>query len=78
MPSSAGPAPRQTRILRGILLITLAARFFVVMNTGAEVPSAGTWAGAAIIIASGLHIVWQETSPSNRDVLGRGAERKAA
>ena len=40
MPSSATPGPRPTRILRGVLFITLATAFFVVMNTGAKSLSA--------------------------------------
>jgi len=40
LPSPASAAPRETRILRGVLLITLACGFFVVMNTGAKALSA--------------------------------------
>lgn len=44
----------------GALVIILAALAgYIVFG---DVPSVWTWAGAAIIIGSGLHIVWRETS----------------
>ena len=58
MPSPAGPAPRQTRILRGVLLISLATGFFVVMNTGAKVLSAHLPVVEIIWARSLVHLVF--------------------
>jgi drug/metabolite transporter (DMT)-like permease len=58
LPSSARPAPRETRILRGILLITLACGFFVVMNTGAKTLSAHLPVVEIIWARSLVHLVF--------------------
>ena len=58
MSSPADPAPRQTRILRGVLLITMATGFFVVMNTGAKVLSAHLPVIEIIWARSLVHLVF--------------------
>ena len=58
MPSPADPAPRETHILRGVLLITLATGFFVVMNTGVKVLSAHLPVVEIIWARSLVHLVF--------------------